>query len=85
MAALAKLYEFLEKKRDEEHIDSMFCFHMMHFHLKKAPCTAWDSFVWEIERLVENENCLMGKWLILCIWKYETQTWFPYFHYTKYF
>ena len=45
MAALAKLYEFLEKKRDEEHIDSMFCFHMMHFHLKKAPCTAWDSFV----------------------------------------
>lgn len=54
MAALAKLYEFLEKKRDEEHIDSMFCFHMMHFHLKKAPCTAWNSFV------VENRTACRG-------------------------
>lgn len=37
MAALAKLYEFLEKKRDEEHIDSMFCFHMMHFPTEESP------------------------------------------------
>ncbi len=37
MAALAKLYEFLEKKRDEEHIDSMFLFSYDAFSPEESP------------------------------------------------
>lgn len=84
MATLAELYEFLEKKQDDKQIDRMFSYDT--FSVEERPQARLEIFSWwEIERLVEDENCLMGKWLILCIWKYETQTWFPYFHYTKYF
>lgn len=60
MATLAELYEFLEKKQDDKQIDRMFSYDT--FSLEERPQARLEIFSWwEIERLVEDENCLMDK------------------------
>lgn len=60
MATLAELYEFLEKKQDDKQIDRTFSYDT--FSLKERPQARLEIFSWwEIERLVEDENCLMDK------------------------
>ena len=61
MATLAELYEFLEKKQDDKQIDRMFSYDT--FSLRRNdPKARLEIFSWwEIERLVEDENCLMDK------------------------
>ena len=55
MVTLSELYEFLEKKQDDEHIDSMFSYDAF---LPKERVKARLEILtwWKIERLVENEN-----------------------------
>lgn len=60
MATLAELYEFLEKKQDDKQIDSAFSYEA--FSLEERSQARLEIFSWwEIERLVEDENCLMDK------------------------
>ena len=60
MATLAELYEFLEKKQDDKQIDSTFSYEA--FSLEERPQAQLEIFSWwKIERLVEDENCLMDK------------------------
>lgn len=60
MATLAELYEFLEKIQDDKQIDRTSS--MTHFHSKNDSKHGLRFFSWwEIERLVEDENCLMDK------------------------
>lgn len=60
MATLVELYDFLEKKRDNEHIDQVFphnAFLPDEWPKVRLEILAW----WKIERLVENENCPIDK------------------------
>lgn len=60
MATLTELYEFLEKKQDNKQIDSTFSYEA--FSLKERSQARLEIFSWwEIERHVEDENCLMDK------------------------
>ena len=56
MTTLAELYNYLEKKRDNEHIDSMFSYEAFspeEWPKARLEILAW----WKIERLVEDDNC----------------------------
>lgn len=60
MASLTKLYEYLEKKSDDEHIDNMFsydAFSPEEWPKARMEILAW----WKIERLAEDENCSIDK------------------------
>ena len=60
MLTLSELYEFLEKKQDNEHIDSMFSLDafLPEERMKaRLEILTW----WKIERLVEDENCPIDK------------------------
>ena len=60
METLAKLYEFLEKKMDDEHIDSVYsydAFSPEEWLKARLEIFAW----WKVERLAEEENCSIDK------------------------
>ncbi len=60
MATLAELYECLEKKQDDKHIDSIFshdAFLPEDWPKARLEILTW----WKIERLVENKNCHIDK------------------------
>ena len=60
MATLNELYEYLEKKNDEEHIDSVFSygdFSPEEWPKARLEILAW----WKIERIVEGENCVIDR------------------------
>lgn len=60
MASLTKLYEYLEKKSDDEHIDNMLsydAFSPEEWPKARMEILAW----WKIERLAEDENCSIDK------------------------
>lgn len=60
MATLSELYEYLEKKHDNEHIDSMFPYNS--FLPEEWPKARLEILTWwKIERLVEDENCYIDK------------------------
>ena len=60
MVTLAELYNFLEKKQDNEHIDSVFSYDTFlpdEWPQARLEILAW----WKIEHLVEDENCPIDK------------------------
>ncbi len=60
MATLEDLYEFLEKKVDDEHIDSAFSYDQLpreEWPKVRLEILTW----WKVERLVEDENCPIDK------------------------
>lgn len=60
MATLSELYEFLEKKKVDEHIDSAFSYDTFspnEWSKARLEILAW----WKVERLVEDENCPIDK------------------------
>ena len=60
MATLVELYEFLETKRDVEHIDSLYsygAFSPEEWPKARLEILAW----WKVERLAEDENCSIEK------------------------
>lgn len=60
MATLVELYEFLETKRDDEHIDSLYsygAFSPEEWPKARLEILAW----WKVERLAEDENCSIEK------------------------
>jgi len=60
MATLAELYEFLETKRDDEHIDSVYSYDA--FSPEEWPKARMEILTWwKVERLVEDENCPIDK------------------------
>lgn len=60
MATLEDLYEFLEKKVDDEHIDSMFSYDQ--FPQDEWPKARLEILTWwKVERLVEDENYPIDK------------------------
>lgn len=60
MATLAELYDYLEKKRDHEHLDSVFSFDA--FSPKEWPKVRLEILTWwNVERLVEDESCHIDK------------------------
>ena len=60
MATLSELYESLEKKHDNEHIDSMFPYNS--FLPEEWPKARLEILTWwKIERLIEDENCYIDK------------------------
>lgn len=60
MATLAELYEFLETKRDDEHIDSVYSYDT--FSPEEWPKARLEIFAWwKVERLAEEENCSIDK------------------------
>jgi len=60
MTTLVELYNFLEKKRDNKHIDSMFSYDT--FSPEEWPKARLEILMWwKIESLVEDENCSIDK------------------------
>ena len=60
MATLAELYEFLEKKVDDEHIDSVFSYDQ--FSPVECPMARLEILTWwKVEQLVEDEDCPIDK------------------------
>lgn len=60
MATLAELYEFLEKKRDDEHIDSVYSYEA--FSPEEWPKARLEILTWwKVERLAEDENFYIDK------------------------
>ena len=60
MATLAELYEFLEKKKDDEHIDNAFSYDTFspeEWPKARIEILAW----WKVERLAVDENCSIDK------------------------
>lgn len=60
MATLAELHGFLETKRDDEHIDSVYSygnFSPEEWPKARLEILAW----WKVERLTEDENCAIDK------------------------
>ena len=56
MATLAELYEFLETKQDDSHLDSRFSYDA--FLPVEQPKARLEILTWwKIERLIEDENC----------------------------
>ncbi len=59
-ATLAELYEFLEKKQDNEHIDRVFAYE--EFSPDELPKARLEILTWwKIERLAEDENCIIDR------------------------
>lgn len=67
MATLAELYEFLETKQDDSHLDSRFDSRMTHFTGRTAKARLEILTWWKIERLIEDENCNFDKNLLYLI------------------
>ena len=60
MATLAELYEFLETKQDDSHLDSRFSYDA--FLPVEQPKARLEILTWwKIERLIEDENCNFDK------------------------
>jgi hypothetical protein len=60
MAVLSDLYDFLEKKLDDEQIDSAFSYNQ--FSPEERPKARLEILTWlKIERLVEDDNCPIDK------------------------
>lgn len=60
MVTLNELYKYLEKKNDEEHIDSMFPY--SEFSPEEQPRARLELLSWwKIERIVEDENFVIDK------------------------
>lgn len=60
MATLSELYEFLETKRDDEHIDRAFSYDS--FSPEEWPKARMEILTWwKVERLVEDEGCPIVK------------------------
>ncbi len=60
MATLAELYEFLEKKQDNEHIDRVFTYD--EFTIDELPKARLEILTWwKIEKLVEDEHFTIDK------------------------
>ena len=59
MATLAELYEYLETKRDDEHIDSVYSY--SNFSPEEWPKARLEILAWwKVERLTEDENRCQG-------------------------
>jgi len=60
MATLNELYEYLEKKNDEKHIDSVFLYG--EFAPEEQPKARLEILTWwKIESIVEDENCVIDR------------------------
>lgn len=60
MATLNELYEYLEKKSDDEHVDGVFPY--SEFAPEEQPKARLELLAWwKIERLVEDTNCVFDK------------------------
>jgi len=60
MATLAELYEYLETKRDDEHIDSVYSY--SNFSPEEWPKARLEILAWwKVERLAEDKNCAIDK------------------------
>lgn len=60
MTSLAELYEYLENKRDDEHIDNVYSYEVFspeEWPKARLEILAW----WKVERLAEDENCSIDK------------------------
>lgn len=60
MATLAELYEFLETKQDDSHLDSRFSYDAF-LPVEQSKARLEILTWWKIERLIEDENCNFDK------------------------
>lgn len=73
MATLAELYEYLEKKRDNKHIENVFLYDT--FLPEEQPEARLEILLWwKIEQLVEDENCSIDKDFAVAYFDERTKT-----------
>ena len=73
MATLAELYEYLEKKRDNKHIEKVFLYDT--FLPEEQPEARLEILLWwKIEQLVEDENCSIDKDFAVAYFDERTKT-----------
>ena len=73
MATLAELYEFLEKKQDNKHIDRVFLYDTF-LPEERSRARLEILLWWKVEQLVEDENCSIDKDFAVAYFDKRTKT-----------
>ena len=73
MATLSELYEFLEKKKDDGYIDSLYSYDA--FSPEEWPKARLEILTWwKVERVVEDDNCPIDKEFAIAYFEERTNT-----------